>query len=138
MQVLKRFLRLSKQERLLALQAGLAIFLIRWGLALLPLPAVHRLALKITWIRDNSPSPARIVRAVRSVARFVPGSTCLVQAIAVQALLFRHGYRPILTIGVTKSACDQFTAHAWVACEREVLIGGREAANYTALLNLGS
>jgi hypothetical protein len=138
MQPLKRFLRLSKQGRLLVFQAALAMYLVRLSLALLSLRTVHRLAMKITWRCGEPLNADRIVQAVQSVARSVPGSTCLVQALAAQSLLMRHGHRPLLTIGVAKNECDRFGAHAWVVCDNEVLIGGHEAANYTALLNLES
>ena len=136
MHVLKRFLSLSKRERLLLFQAAISIFLIRLSLALLSLRNVHRLAVKITWLCDESLSADRIVRAVRSAARFIPGSTCLVQALAAQSLLAPHGYNPLLTIGVAKNECNQFQAHAWVVCENEVLIGGQQTGNFTALLKL--
>jgi len=138
MQALKRFLHLSKQDRLLLFQAVLAMYLIRLSLALLSLRTVLRLTMTINWRCDQSLSADRIVRAVRSAARFVPGSSCLVQAFAAQALLVRHGYWPLLTIGVAKNECNQFGAHAWVVCENEVLIGSQQMANYTALLKLGS
>lgn len=138
MQTLKRFLHLSKQERLLVFQAVLAMHLIRLSLALFSLRTVHRLAVKITWRCDESFSADRIVWAVRSAARFVLGSSCLVQAFAAQSLLARHGYRPVLAIGVAKNECNRFGAHAWVVCENEVLIGGQQIGNYTALLKLGS
>jgi hypothetical protein len=138
MHVLKRFLRLSKRERLLLFQAAISIFLIRLSLTLLSLRNVHRLAVKITWLSDEPLSADRIVRAVRSAARFIPGSTCLVQALAAHSLLIRHGYNPLLTIGVAKNENNRLGAHAWVTCKDEVLIGDHEVANYTALLNLES
>ncbi len=138
MQALKRFLHLSKQERLLVFQAVFAMYLIRLSLALFSLRTVHRLAVNITWRCDESLSADRIVWAVRSAARFVLGSSCLVQALAAQSLLVRHGYRPLLTIGVAKNECNQFGAHAWVVYENEVLIGGQQMGNYTALLKLES
>ena len=138
MHVLKRFLRLSKRGRLLLFQAAISIFLIRLSLPLLSLRNVHRLAIKITWLSDEPLSADRIVWAVRSAARFIPGSTCLVQALAARSLLIRHGYNPLLTIGVAKNENNRLGAHAWVTCKDEVLIGGHEAANYTALLNLES
>jgi hypothetical protein len=136
MHVLKRFLRLSERERLLLFQAAILIFLIRLSLVLLSLRNVHRLTVKITCLCDKSLSADRIVRAVWSAARFIPGSTCLVQALVAQSLLAQHGYNPLLTIGVAKNECNQFEAHAWVVCENEVLMGGQQMRNYTALLKL--
>lgn len=137
MQRLKRFLQLPRQERALVFQAVLATFVIRLSLAWLPLQTVQRLAVSIPSCGNEPPSAQRIVCAVQSAARFIPGSTCLVQALAAQALLIQHGYRPSLTIGVMKNECEGFEAHAWVTCEDEVVMGGPETRNYTALLNLG-
>ena len=137
MQSLKRFLHLSKQERSLVFQAVLAMSVVRLSLAWLPLRTIQRLAVSSPWSSSEALSAHRIVWAVRSAARYVPRSTCLVQALAAQALLIRHGYRPRLTIGVTKNECERFRAHAWITCADEVLIGGPETGNYTTLLNLG-
>jgi hypothetical protein len=134
---LKRFSHLSRQERTLVFHAVLALLAVRLSLAWLSLRTLQRLAVSIPWRSGEALSAHRIVWAVRSAARFVPRSTCLVQALAAQALLTRHGYRPRLTIGVTKNECEPFGAHAWVTCEDEVVIGGPETGNYTALLNLG-
>lgn len=137
MQRLKRFRHLSRQERALVFQAILAMLVVRLSLTWLSLRAVQRLAVSIRWRSSEALSAHRIVWAVRSAARFVPRSTCLVQALAAQGLLIRHGYRPCLTIGVRKNECEGFGAHAWVTCEDEVVIGGQETGNFTALLNLG-
>lgn len=138
MQSLKRFLHLSRQERLLVFQAVLAMLVVRLSLPLLSLRTLQRLVVSIPFrISNETLSAHRIVWAVRAAARFVPRATCLVEGLAVQALLIHHGYRPRLTIGVTKNECEGFGAHAWVTCEDEVLIGGPETGNYTALLNLG-
>lgn len=137
MQRLKRFLHLSRQERALVFQAVLAMLVVRLSLPWFSLRTVQRLAVSIRWRSSEALSAHRIVWAVRSSACFVPRSTCLVQALAAQALLIQYGYRPYLTIGVTKNECEPFGAHAWVTCEDEVLIGGPETGNYTALLNLG-
>ena len=134
---LKRFLHLSRQERTLVFQAIIAMLVVRLSLTWLSLRTVQRLAVSIPWRSREALSAHRIVWAVRSAARFVPRSTCLVQALAAQALLIRYGYRPCLTIGVTKNECEPFGAHAWVTCEDEVVIGGPETGNYTTLVNFG-
>jgi hypothetical protein len=89
----------------------------------------------MNWRSSVTLNAYQIAWAVRSGARFLPRSTCLVRALAAQALLTRHGYRPRLTIGVAKSQ-SRFEAHAWVTCKGEVVIGGRETGQYTTLLNL--
>ena len=63
-------------------------------------------------------------------SRYVPGSTCLVQALAGQWMLLREGYPAQLRIGVSKA--EGFEAHAWVELEGKVLIGGpEESARFT-------
>lgn len=138
MQSLRRFLRLSRQERTLIIQAIVITSALRLSLPWLSLQSIHRLAVNIRRRSNGNVSAYRIVWAVRSAARLIPGSTCLVQALAAQALLIRHGYTSGLTIGVTKNERDRFGAHAWITCGDEVLMGGHETENYTALLILGS
>ncbi|HZP34570.1 MAG TPA: lasso peptide biosynthesis B2 protein [Candidatus Acidoferrales bacterium] len=135
MQRLKRFILLSRQQRWLLFQALVITCAIRLTLGLLSVHRVQRLGHKIGAAKASYTAD-RMVWAIHKAARFIPGSTCLVQALAAQALLFRHGYRPHLTIGVEKS--DHFSAHAWVACGDEIVIGGQHARNYVSLLSLKS
>jgi Transglutaminase-like superfamily len=137
MQRLRRFIRLSSPERSLVIQAMLATSVIRLSLPWLSLRSVQRLSAALIWGSTGLTSK-HIVWSVLSAAHLIPQSTCLVQALAAQALLTRHGYRPRLTIGVTKPTCESFEAHAWITCNDEVLIGGQKGENYTALLVLDS
>ena len=137
MQGLKRFLYLPTQQRWLIFQVAVAILVVRLSLILFPLRTVRFFALSISWRSREIPSAHCIAGAIGSVARFVPGTTCLVQALAAHALLIRHGYGPHLTIGVAKDECHQFEAHAWVTCENQVVIGDLRKENYSALLSLG-
>ena len=75
-------------------------------------------------------APQELAEALQRGSRFVPGSTCLVQALAGQWMLLREGYAPELRIGVSKA--EGFEAHAWVELEGKVLIGGsEESARFT-------
>lgn len=65
--------------------------------------------------------PEELANALMQGSRYVPGSTCLVQALAGQWLLQGEGYAPQLRIGVSKT--EGFEAHAWVELEGKVLIG---------------
>lgn len=55
-------------------------------------------------------------------------TTCLRQALLVEALLARRGVESELRIGVRNDATTGFGAHAWVERAGHVLIGGDEAA----------
>jgi transglutaminase superfamily protein len=137
MRHLTRFIRLSKPDRWLVVQALAATVIVRLSLSWFTLRTIEHLAVRFGWRNNQSISAHRIVWAVRSAARFVPRSTCLIRAMVARALLIRHGYRPLLMIGVSKNECERFSAHAWVTCEGEVLIGSDEVANYTTLLEVG-
>lgn len=82
--------------------------------------------------RQNTQYPATISWAVIAASRFVPGATCLVQAIVGRRLLLRHGYPAELKIGVTRDAQGAFAAHAWLVSEDQVLIG-QDARRYSEM-----
>jgi hypothetical protein len=78
-----------------------------------------------------------IAWAVRRSARLVPGASCLTQALAVQFLLARRGFKSIIKVGVREDA-GKILAHAWLVSEDRVAIGGSMTAlaAYTAIANL--
>ena len=68
------------------------------------------------------PDAERIPWAVAVVDRQFPGSrSCLMRAITCETLLRSHGYPATIHLGVTKD--DDFSAHAWVERDDEVVIG---------------
>ena len=50
----------------------------------------------------------------------------------MQRLMSEHGYTTELKIGVAKSGA-RLQAHAWLADEGGIIVGGEEAASYTLL-----
>jgi hypothetical protein len=103
--------------------------LIRLVLGRLPFATLRRLAIGRP---RNAASPPRgrefierVVWAVAAVSRRAPGwTTCLTQALTVQAMLARRGYPSRLHIGVTRSGQGELDGHAWVEYEGYILIGG--------------
>jgi transglutaminase superfamily protein len=135
MSTVTRFARLSSSERALFLHTALLVLAIRVGLLVLPVRAVRRRLV----IRTDDKSAAlnhsveRIVWAVTAASRYVPGATCLTQALAAQRLLGRSGHHASIQIGVTKDDQLGFQAHAWVICGTQVVIGGPDVNRYTVL-----
>jgi len=70
----------------------------------------------------------RIAWAITVAARCIPGSKCLVQAIAGRNLLARCGVRSTIHIGVAKDSRNWLSAHAWVEAEGQTVIGGDTTA----------
>jgi len=112
--------------------------LFRLGLWLLPFSRLKALDSPAKRsIRGDQPcSPARISWAVQTASRYVPGATCLVQALTAKALLERGGYQARLRVGVAKKGCDQFEAHAWVESAGAIVVGGSGVGRYAALLSI--
>jgi hypothetical protein len=86
----------------------------------------------------GEPAPERIVWAVEVAARRVPRATCLVRALAAQALLARHGHASQLRLGVARGASRAFEAHAWLEADGRILIGGATRERYVPLPSLDS
>ena len=89
-------------------------------------------------VRENVPDAvARVVWAVQGVGRRLPGMTCLVQALAANAMLARRGVPARVRIGVRRSATPTapLDAHAWLeSAAGRVLIGDvPELADYQPL-----
>ena len=63
----------------------------------------------------------------------MPGTTCLVAALALQRLLGGQGHVSELVIGVARTR-SEFAAHAWVVCGGEILVGADAGQDYARLL----
>lgn len=63
---------------------------------------------------------ARALAAVRAATR-ATAAPCLPQAVALTALLARHGETPALILGCRRYPDGRWGAHAWVECAGDVL-----------------
>ncbi len=67
----------------------------------------------------------RLSDRVQRVSRYVPGATCLTQALALKLMLTRRRVACRLRIGVAKEPDGAFKAHAWLeTLSNQVIIGG--------------
>ena len=130
MRLLKRLTALKKRQRRLLVHSCWVVLVTRVALWALPVAIVRRLA--FISARKSHASLEDIVWSVAVLGRWVPGLNCLVQAIAVQALLAKAGHASRLEIGVSKQA-TRFEAHAWVDCNNQIVIGGPDVGRYMRL-----
>lgn len=132
----RRFSSLDRLDRRLLLEAT-ALMAFAWtGLRLLPLPTLRRILDHYVGSRTGLNAPqlrlqviGRVRWAVTAVAaRFPVSATCLVQALAADAILRRRGLVSELCIGVRVlgSGSVPIGAHAWVQCDGAVAIGAME------------
>jgi hypothetical protein len=137
------FRALRGDDRFLAAEAAVLVVLLRVGLRLLSFVSVRRLVDRYSswhqapaglWAHETI---GRIAAAVTAVARRLPsGTTCLVEALAVEAMLRRRGFEPTLQFGTRRpgSGATLLEAHAWVECAGSVVVGGlADLADYAVL-----
>lgn len=99
---------------------------------------IERLARPSPLRSDPTPGEAdRVGWAVASAARFVPGATCLPQALAAEFLLRRRGHPAGLRLGVAKDERGHVEAHAWVESYGHVVIGDHDLERFTELRPAG-
>jgi hypothetical protein len=138
MKRLYKFLSLPSRDRRLLIKAALLLGIIRLGLWLLVFQTLQGLLLRMRWksarLREADPSSLeRIAWAIRVAGRYVPGVTCLVQALAAQVLLEQEGHPACLCIGVAKDKNGRLQAHAWTESGGKVVVGGGNLSSYTLL-----
>jgi hypothetical protein len=141
MNKLLKFFSLKPAERRLLLRAFLLLVAIRAGLLLLPFQMQQRALFRLR--RNSLGAPVsnsgladQIAWAVKTASPWVPGASCLTQALTVKFLLTRAGLPHQVHIGVAKDEKGQFHAHAWVENREGVLIGGCQLEQYTSICTL--
>jgi hypothetical protein len=130
-----RFRSLSAADRVLILEAAVLLALVTVGLRVARLQD-FRAVLARFGQRARQPdsdvvihkwsSAQRVAWAVNAVANLWPDvMSCLVRAVATEAMLGRRGISSNLRLGVRHDGepLNPFTAHAWVECQGLVVMG---------------
>lgn len=141
MKHLRKFLQLPPVKQTLLVEAASLLVLVRLGLAVLPFHTLRRLLARIAALPAVSSQGVSVgieetvAWAVEVASHYGPGSSsCLVQALAAQALLQRRGHPANLRIGVAREVGNPLRAHAWVESKGKIIIGGEnELQRYTPL-----
>jgi hypothetical protein len=129
MQLLRRFLALTPDERRVLVSATFWVAVVKLGLGRIPFATLRRLVTigrrNVARSAGDRVIPDQVAWAVTLVSRHVPGpTTCLSRALTVQGMLARLGYPSRLHVGVLRGKQGQVEGHAWVECEGRILIGG--------------
>jgi hypothetical protein len=66
---------------------------------------------------------------------YIPGATCLTQALAALTLLGHFGQPASLRFGIARQECGELTAHAWVETEGKTVIGNSLHLSHYAILS---
>ena len=73
--------------------------------------------------RNNIPEFRPLVRAVIRSKRYIPGTSCLSEALCCYGLLLFNGLKPQLVIGVERNGNNKLDAHAWIELDGNVVLG---------------
>ena len=135
MEQLRKLRRLSWDERWLLARAFVLVASIRIALRIFPFRILRPLLARATSGAARRRRPrAKVVEhvawAVAVAAAYVPGATCLVQALAGQILLVRYGEASKLQIGVAREQRAGVRAHAWVEHGGKVVIGNSSLGDW--------
>ncbi|HEY1628861.1 MAG TPA: lasso peptide biosynthesis B2 protein [Tepidisphaeraceae bacterium] len=119
-----RFLDLPANQQRQMLHALLLVIAFRLGLWTLPYHSLQHIADRVAARRAAAlDEPQRIGRNITAMSRYVPGASCLTQALAAQVLLQRDGFTPKMRIGVARGELGEFKAHAWIECNDQIIVG---------------
>ena len=138
MSATQKFLRLSATEQRLLIQAAVLLGGIRIGLRLLPFRTVRSLVAQLASSslrshRINRCSTDRLIWAVTKASRYVPGATCMTQALTAEVLLTHHGHPAHLRVGFAKAEEGKLEGHAWLESRGRIVVGGEEVSRFTRL-----
>ena len=135
---LRKFFALPASERWLLMKAVAKLTGTTIGLRALPFSYWrHRLgdtADAPTTPPGVSKQPAeRIAWAVGVAAAYVPGATCLVQALVARSMMLRQGFPAQVRIGVRPGETTRMEAHAWLVLDGQVILGDSPGCPHTVL-----
>ena len=122
-------------ERCLLASTFLLVASIRVALWLFPFRTLRPILARLT--SNTAPRRCPLAKPVECVpwavavaAAYVPGATCLVQALAGQILLARYGEVSQLHIGVAREERAGVRAHAWLDHDGRVVIGNSSLGDW--------
>jgi len=139
MRRIHKFLKLSSAEKRLLIRVWILIGTIRLGLEFLSFSTLKEIFINIKSLFAFSIdefSEEQLTWAITVASRYIPRTTCLAQALALQLLLQQAGHQACLHIGVEEAERGSLKAHAWVESQGRILIGGSDLSRYTHLLAL--
>lgn len=128
MKRVRSFLQLSWRDKTILTIAFTLLGLVRLGLWLVPFQRLRLLLAKISNISFQNHefkqvSIGKIIWAVETSSRYMPGVKCLARALTTQVLMSQHGHFCELKIGVAKGEQGQLEAHAWIESQGKIIIG---------------
>ncbi|BDZ71687.1 lasso peptide biosynthesis B2 protein [Methanobacterium petrolearium] len=137
MSIISSFIKLSSQDKMVAIESLFWVMEVRFMLWLFPFSFVQKRVQKIAsyFSRSDMKVPMNRIRfMIHMASRYVPRATCLVQALAGYILFSKYGYHTLIKIGVSNED-GVFEAHAWLEYGENVVLGESEK-DYKTILDI--
>ncbi|WP_292145207.1 lasso peptide biosynthesis B2 protein [Mesorhizobium sp.] len=116
---------MSGSEAFFLCRCLLVVVTVRLGLTLFSYNRVRGVVTRLNARQCASMGELRLFAwGVAAAARFVPGATCLTQALSGQYLLARKGNASNIRIGIERGTGEQLKAHAWLVSDNQIVLGG--------------
>jgi hypothetical protein len=126
-------------ERRLLLGALIVVSCATVAQRILPAVRVQRVLRRLARAPGGGqPTVETVAWAVAATSAYVPGATCLSQALALHALLERAGHKARVCIGLNRCPAGALGGHAWVETVDGRPIAGQEEGAYSPVLVLDS
>lgn len=133
---LAKFRKLPNSDKLLLVAVFALVAVTRAALTVTPFRHLRNIIDRIN-LRTrpiHSQTPERLIWAVKAVSQFVPGATCLTQALAAEILYATRGDLARTCYGVARNAVGNLEAHAWLEAGGKVVLGAVETGKFTPLV----
>jgi len=142
MESLHRYRALSAADRWLVIEAAMLLAVVRLGIAGVRFSVLRRAldrAARGVMRARSAATPrdvGRVAWSVAAVTRRLPfRSTCLVESLAVDAMLRRRSVASEIRFGVRPPGGGALSAHAWVEHRGAVVFGARpDMSDYAVLV----
>lgn len=139
MGIILSFIKLSSQDKILAIESIFWITVVRLMIWIFPFTFVHKSVQNMTNSiskKDSKTEPMIPIQRIKFMillsSRYVPRATCLVKALAGYIMFSRYGYTTLIKIGVLNED-GVFEAHAWLEHCGIVILGESEKEYKTIL-----
>ena len=138
MESFHRYRALGAADRWLVIEAASLLAIVRLGIAALRFSVLRRSldhmlpAIPAKSSGKRTSSVDRLAWSVAAASRRLPfRSNCLIESLAVDAMMRRRGHASEIRFGVRPPNAGVLTAHAWVECEGAIVFGSLQ--DYSAL-----
>lgn len=135
-----RIFELDLPEKIFLAHCILTLCAVRLALSMNSASLIAEKISRIEVAAEADPHTAKLVAwGIGACAKFVPGATCLTQALAGQYLMARREFSSIVRIGIERRNHKEIRAHAWLLSGGFVVLGGRasDMSLYTNLVDYG-